>query len=66
MIFTVVHICSDDFVDRPVHHSIDSENYFNQNRTMKTVSNSDGDFTEFDIYANVLDGEIALIIHLLE
>jgi hypothetical protein len=30
MIFaTVTTSCSDDFVDRPVQYSIDSENYFN-------------------------------------
>jgi hypothetical protein len=31
---TVAVSCSDDFVDRPIEYSIDSENYFNSNQIM--------------------------------
>jgi hypothetical protein len=43
---TVTTSCSDDFVDRPVQYSIDSENYFNSKQTMKMLY-SDLWFTEF-------------------
>jgi large-conductance mechanosensitive channel len=64
MIFaTVTTSCSDDFVDRPVQYSIDSENYFNSKSDYENALIATYDLLN-STFINVL--MVALIILLLE
>ncbi|WP_366184081.1 RagB/SusD family nutrient uptake outer membrane protein [Flavobacterium ovatum] len=55
---TVVTSCSDDFVDRPVAYSIDSENYFNSKTDYDNALIGAYDALQ-TTFVNVLLGEIA-------
>ncbi|MFT5072528.1 MAG: hypothetical protein ACI8V8_002503, partial [Chitinophagales bacterium] len=50
--------CSDDFVDRPVQYSIDSENYFNSKSDYEAALIGAYDLLH-STFINVLMGEIA-------
>lgn len=55
---TVMISCSDDFVDRPVEYSIDSENYFNSKSDYDSALIAAYDMLQ-STFINVLMGEIA-------
>ena len=55
---TAVISCSDDFVDRPIEYSIDSENYFNSKADYDKALIAAYDLLQ-STYVNVLLGEIA-------
>ena len=55
---TVTISCSDDFVDRPVEYSIDSENYFNSKSDYDNALIASYDLLQ-STYLNALLGEIA-------
>jgi hypothetical protein len=55
---TVIISCSDDFVDRPVEYSIDSENYFNSKTDYDNALIAAYDLLH-STFINVLMGEIA-------
>ena len=55
---TVTSSCSDDFVDRPVEYSIDSENYFNSKSDYENAVIASYDLLQ-STFINVLMGEIA-------
>ena len=55
---TVTTSCSDDFVDRPVQYSIDSENYFNSKSEYENALIASYDLLN-STFINVLMGEIA-------
>jgi hypothetical protein len=58
LLSTVVVSCSDDFVDRPVQYSIDSENYFNSKTDYENALLGAYDLLNSS-FINVLMGEIA-------
>ncbi len=59
VVFSMVTIsCSDDFVDRPVEYSIDSENYFNSKADYENALIGAYDLLH-STFINVLMGEIA-------
>jgi starch-binding outer membrane protein, SusD/RagB family len=55
---TMTSSCSDDFVDRPVEYSIDSENYFNSKSDYDNAVIAAYDLLQ-STFINVLMGEIA-------
>lgn len=55
---TITISCSDEFVDRPVQYSIDSENYFNSKSDYDNALIAAYDLLQ-STYVNVLLGEIA-------
>ena len=55
---TVMISCSDDFIDRPVEYSIDSENYFNSKSDYDSALIAAYDMLQ-STFINVLMGEIA-------
>lgn len=55
---SVVVSCSDDFVDRPIEYSIDSENYFNSKSDYENALTGAYNLLQ-STYVNVLMGEIA-------
>ncbi|OUD35880.1 RagB/SusD family nutrient uptake outer membrane protein [Flavobacterium sp. FPG59] len=57
-IATAIISCSDEFVDRPVEYSIDSENYFNSKEDYDKALIAAYDLLQSS-YMNVLVGEIA-------
>jgi hypothetical protein len=59
MVFSTIAIsCSDDFVERPVEYSIDSENYFNSKTDYENALIAAYDLLQ-STFINVLMGEIA-------
>ena len=59
MVFSTIAIsCSDDFVERPVEYSIDSENYFNSKTDYENALIAAYDLLH-STFINVLMGEIA-------
>jgi hypothetical protein len=55
---TIAVSCSDDFVERPVQYSIDSENYFNSKTDYENALIASYDLLQ-STFINVLMGEIA-------
>lgn len=55
---TIAISCSDDFVDRPIEYSIDSENYFNSKADYENALVASYDLLQ-STFINVLMGEIA-------
>ncbi|MBC5863987.1 RagB/SusD family nutrient uptake outer membrane protein [Flavobacterium turcicum] len=55
---TLIVSCSDEFIDRPVQYSIDSENYFNSKSDYDNALIATYDILQ-STYLNVLLGEIA-------